>query len=101
MDLIYHITKSDWWNNHSSLDEYGSETLDEEGFIHCSTHDQIEGVLKRYYSNQKGLLLLHIHPTLLKAELRFEVATFGQSFPHVYGKINMNAIVRVEEIVTH
>ncbi len=58
----------------------------------------MEGVLKRYYSDQTDLLLLHIDPTKLTAELKFDLATFGQSFPHVYGKINKDAIVEVEWI---
>ncbi len=101
METIYHITKSSWWNKFSSTDPYESETLNEEGFIHCSTREQVSGVLERYYANQRGLLLLHIKPSLLKAELKYEEATFGQSFPHVYGKINRDAIVKVEEIVNH
>jgi uncharacterized protein (DUF952 family) len=98
MKLIYHITTSDWWNKNSSLNEYASETLNQEGFIHCSTKNQVAGVLKRYYSNQTGLVLLNIDPTKLTAELKFELATFGQSFPHVYGSINKDAIVKIEEI---
>jgi uncharacterized protein (DUF952 family) len=98
MNHIYHITKSNWWNRFSTSDDYESETLREEGFIHCSTREQVEGVLERYYANQKELLLLHINPSLLNTELKYEVATFGQSFPHVYGKINRDAIVKVEAI---
>lgn len=96
--MIYHITTSGWWNKHSLLNEYASETLHQEGFIHCSTRDQVEGVLKRYYANQNDLLLLHIDPILLRAEVKFEVASIGQSFPHVYGDINKDAIVKVETI---
>jgi len=101
MDFIYHITTSNWWNKFTSSDDYESETLREEGFIHCSTLEQVSGVQERYYANQKGLLLLHINPLLLTAELKYEVATFGQSFPHVYGKINRDAIVKVEEVGRH
>lgn len=97
-DFIYHITTSIWWKKFSSAEAYESETLKEEGFIHCSTREQVSGVLERYYANQRGLLLLHIKPTLLKAELKYEIATVGESFPHVYGEIDMNAIVKVEEI---
>lgn len=98
MNLIYHITKSTWWNTFSSTDDYESETLNADGFIHCSTREQVSGVLERYYANQGGLLLLHINPALLKAELKYEVATAGQFFPHVYGKINREAIITLEEI---
>ena len=101
MDFIYHITKSKWWNKFSLADDYESETLNEEGFIHCSTRAQISSVLERYYANQKGLVLLHINPMLLQAELKYEVATNGRSFPHVYGKINRAAVVKVEKMASH
>ncbi len=97
-ELIYHITTSVWWNKLSSANSYATEKLGEEGFIHCSTREQVPATLERYYANQKGLLLLHIDPNLLKAELKFEVSTNGQLFPHVFGEINRVAILKIEEL---
>jgi len=98
MDLIYHITALDWWNKFSKEDHYRSPTLSEEGFIHCSKLHQVDGVLKRYYTNEKDLLLLHINPSDLTSPLKFELPTNGEVFPHVHGTINKSAIVRVESI---
>ena len=98
MDLIYHITALDWWNKFSKEDHYRSPTLSEEGFIHCSKLHQVDGVLKRYYTNEKDLLLLHINPSDLTSPLKFELTTNGEVFPHVHGTINKSAIVRVESI---
>ena len=53
--LIYHITTSAWWDKQSAADSYITETLSDEGFIHCSTHEQVKGTLERYYADQKGL----------------------------------------------
>jgi uncharacterized protein (DUF952 family) len=97
-NLIYHITTSDWWNGQTSFRSYTTQTLREEGFIHCSTLEQIEGTLERYYAHQQGLLLLHIDTSLLQPELKFEQATNGQLFPHVYGEINKSAIVNIEQL---
>jgi uncharacterized protein (DUF952 family) len=96
--LIYHITTLAWWNKQSSANSYTTETLDKEGFIHCSAREQVKGTLERYYTNQKGLLLLHIDPTLLNAELKFEKSTNAEMFPHVFGEINKSAIIKVEEL---
>lgn len=98
-ELIYHITTSAWWNKQSSADSYMTETMDEEGFIHCSTQEQVKGTRERYYANQEGLLLLHIDPTLLKSEMKFEISTNGQPFPHVFGGINWEAIVKIEALL--
>jgi uncharacterized protein (DUF952 family)/N-acetylglutamate synthase-like GNAT family acetyltransferase len=99
IETIYHIVTSAWWSKQSQSNSYRSEALDQEGFIHCSTKDQVAGVLERYYANQKELLLLHINPFLLKTALKFELATNNELFPHVFGEINKEAIIKVEKIV--
>ena len=98
VDLIYHITTLASWTKQLVNDFYTTETLVEEGFIHCSLDDQVKETLERYYANQKGLLLLHIDSTFLKAELKMEESTNGQLFPHVFGKINKDAIVKIENL---
>jgi uncharacterized protein (DUF952 family) len=45
------------------------------------------------------LLLLHINPELLKSELKFEKSTNEELFPHVFGKIDREAIVKTEELL--
>jgi uncharacterized protein (DUF952 family) len=96
--LIYHITNTASWDRQSASELYATESLSEEGFIHCSTSDQVKGTLERYYATQKGLLLLHIDSTLLKAKLKYEESTNGQLFPHVFGNINKDAIVKIENL---
>lgn len=96
--MIYHITSKNWWEGFSNQPFFSSPDLHREGFIHCSTNEQVAATLQRYYANQKELLLLHIDPTLLTAELKYEAATDGQLFPHVYGNINKDAIVNIVEI---
>ena len=81
------------------MNSYESETLGEEGFIHCSTHEQVKGVLERYYAGRTDLLLLHINPELLQAELKFEASTQGDLYPHAYGKINKDAIIKIESLI--
>jgi uncharacterized protein (DUF952 family) len=34
----------------------------------------------------------------LLAELKFELATNGELFPHVFGKLNKSAIVEIEKL---
>lgn len=98
MNLIYHITTEAEWNKQSDSDHFTHMSLDKEGFIHCSTADQVLGVLGRYFEGQDHLLKLSIDPTLLTAELKYEMATIGEKFPHIYGTINKGAIVKVEKI---
>ena len=97
--LIYHIVSVTDWNKFESVDYYEAPSLASEGFIHCSKRNQIEGVLERYYANFTNLLLLHINPLLLAAELKFEQATNQEFFPHVFGRINKNSILEVEGLI--
>ena len=95
---IYHITPLTRWNKFSTSDGYESDSLSDEGFIHCSTRKQVKPVLERYYANETGLVLLHVNPALLTSELKYEVATHGEFYPHVFGKINKEAIFKVEQL---
>lgn len=92
--MIYHITTSEEWNAYR--DTYAPAGYANEGFIHCSTKDQVSGVLERYYAGVENLIVLHIDETKLTAELKYEVATNNELFPHVFGPINKDAVVKTE-----
>ena len=102
--MIYHLTSRQAWREAQSLGEYRAESLESEGFIHCSTETQILPVAEKYYKGQPGILLLRIDPSLLSSELRWEPPSGGspppgvpegELFPHIYGPINLDAIVNV------
>ncbi len=94
---IFHITPTAYWKDYADQSDYSVSTLTAEGFIHCSTHDQIAGTLQRFFAGQKNLVLLHIEPTRLQHPLKYEESD-GKMFPHVYGAINREAIVKVEAL---
>jgi uncharacterized protein (DUF952 family) len=95
--LIYHITTPEIWKKFESEDFYAAESLQTEGFIHCSFDDQLEGVLERYYADAEKVLILTIDTEKLEPLLVNEPSTGGELYPHIYGRINRDAIVKVEE----
>lgn len=98
--IIYHITTPSWWEKWVHLPYYESETLAQEGFIHCcSSMLQVEGVLQRYFVGQANLLLLCIEEDSLKAVIKYEPATDQELFPHIFGAINQDAIIEVKPIL--
>lgn len=99
MNLIYHIVPVADWNRQASNPAYVAESLPTEGFIHLSTREQVAGVLERYYLNVPDLLLLHVDPERLTHELIYELATNNEYFPHLYGPLNKEAVVREEKLV--
>lgn len=107
--MIYHITTSGAWLEARQTGEYRADSLDSEGFIHCSTRAQVLPVAQRFYAGQTGLLLLKIDPARLSSTLRWEPPSGGSPppgvpdgdpFPHIYGPINLDAVVNVYELDT-
>jgi uncharacterized protein (DUF952 family) len=95
--MIYHITTKENWEKALAAGFYEAPSLHTEGFIHNSTAEQVQGVLERYYAGQTNLVLLHIEETKLTAELKYELApSVNEMFPHIFGAINVDAIVKTE-----
>jgi len=70
-------------------------TLAQEGFIHCSYTDQVEGTLERFYGDLDDVVVLTLDPERLDAEVIDEPAEDGTPFPHVYGPLTIGAVVEV------
>ena len=75
----------------------GSKKDLEDGFIHFSGEEQVDGTLKKYYLNQKELMLLKVD-TLKLDHLVWEQASDGNMFPHLYSKLDLSNIVDEFEI---
>ena len=97
--IILHITNPELWNQAQVAGEYRAESLTSEGFIHCSKPDQLAGVVSRYYQGQSGLIVLHIDPGKVQLPIRWENPPgSNEQFPHIYGPLNLNAVVEVKPI---
>jgi uncharacterized protein (DUF952 family) len=97
MDRIYHIVLPDRWEEMAAADEYTADSLATEGFIHCSTADQVERSLNRFYAGVPEVRVLAIDPALLASRLEYE-PSHGELFPHIYGPLNLDAVVSVETV---
>ena len=98
---IYHIVHPSWWETFVNKDYYESETLSEEKFIHLSTLEQVNGTLANYFQGSKRLFLLHIDTSKLTSNLVYEdLFDSGIAFPHLYGRLNKDAIMQVLELLS-
>lgn len=93
--MIYHITTPDAWAQAQSDGAYRAPSLATEGFIHASMLRQITATANKHYARRTGLLLLCIDESRLTAELRYEDLNAGDLFPHVYGPVNLDAVLKV------
>ena len=95
MPLIYHLTDKGAWENARPTGEYAAPSLAEEGFIHCSKDvPQLLQVAARLYPGETDLIVLDVDPDKLSAPLKREPSRSGEIYPHIYGKLNTDAVVR-------
>ena len=98
---IFHIASAAEWRQAQATGSYTTSTrgrtLAEEGFIHASRGDQWQGVRERYYADvTEPLVLLSIDPDLLGSPVIEEaVPGTDETYPHVYGPIDVGAVVTV------
>jgi len=94
--LIYHMLSRSVWEAQPLDRPYRGDTLDSEGFIHCTgAPDLLVEVANRFYRGEGGhFVVLHIDPARVTAEIKWEAAD-GAIFPHIYGPLNMDAVVNM------
>mgnify|MGYP006221497181 FL=1 len=98
LKFVYKIcTKLEWQNIKTKGQLIGSKKDLEDGYIHFSGEDQVEGTLNKFYSNQKDLILLKVD-TLKLDHLIWEQASDGNMFPHLYSSLDISNIVDDFEI---
>ena len=96
--FIYKIcTKSELNDAKDKKKFEGSKKDLDDGFIHFSGEEQVKETLKKYYSNQKDLLLLKVD-TLKLDHLIWEQASDGNMFPHLYSSLDLSNVVDEFEI---
>jgi|GEM_PF-510561 len=93
--MLLHIAERRAWQEAQRSGVYRHPSLEAEGFIHCSTEETIRKVADRFFAGETGLLLLCIHEAALKAEVRWEGPWEGDLYPHVYGPIEIGAVINL------
>ena len=105
--LIYHLVPRSDFTRSCRDGVYRPESLAREGFVHCADERSALAIAADYFSATEGdLLLLQVDLSQLSAETIFEAPApiagggtahleLAASFPHVYGPIELDAIVGV------
>ncbi|MFQ5788287.1 MAG: DUF952 domain-containing protein [Thermodesulfobacteriota bacterium] len=95
MNIVFHITKLEDWERGKVEGEYKADTLESVGFIHCSTAGQLIKIANNFYGCQRDLLLLCIDLSKVRAEIKFEGSEGGERYPHIYGPLNIDSVIKV------
>jgi uncharacterized protein (DUF952 family) len=97
--MIYHIATRQAWEQAQVQGAYSADSLESEGFIHCSTSAQVEGTANRFYHGRGDLVLLHVDDQMLASVLKYENLEGGEVlFPHVYAALPLGAIRAVQKL---
>ncbi|MFF3330525.1 DUF952 domain-containing protein [Streptomyces sp. NPDC002888] len=105
--MIYHLVPFADWN--ALPDQpYTPASLGDDGFVHCSPDERTTlAVANAFYTNApRPLLALVLDEDRLTARLEWEEAVPAPppgaaddvSFPHVFGPLDREAVVRVLEV---
>ncbi len=99
MSYIYHIVNYDQWNKAQEQGFYAPESLKLEGFIHFSKTEQILSVANSFYKGMSGLVILKVDSDRVEARIKIEppleAPSSSEFFPHLYGKLNLDAVKKV------
>ncbi|WP_380163823.1 DUF952 domain-containing protein [Jannaschia sp. R86511] len=104
MAELLHLTEPADWAEAQRAGSYDRSSrglsLGEVGFVHCAWAHQVEAVAARVYGDHEGeLVVLRIDPDRLGVEVVQEAAEpGGETFPHVYAPIPVEAVVGVEPV---
>ena len=90
--MILHITHKHAWDEAMKTGEYRGDTLSTEGFIHCSTLEQVIEVANYLFKGVSDLLLLVIDEHKVTSAIAFEDPGNGKQYPHIYGPLNLDAV---------
>ena len=100
--IIYHIAFRSDWEAGRAAGEYRAPSLADEGFIHASGDAaQLLRVAERLFPNRTDLVALEIDTARLPPDtpVIWEAARSGEVYPHIYGTINPDAVVRVRVLL--
>ena len=101
-DIIFHLSFRADWAVGLAAGDYRAPSLAEEGFIHASADEaQMLRVAARLFAGRTDLLALDVDTERLPEDSPVirEAARSGEIYPHVYGPINPDAVVRVRALV--
>jgi glutathione S-transferase len=105
-EFIYHIALPQHLEQARATGFYTMSTrhatIAQEGYLHASFESQVAGTLERFYRDDPSVCILVIDTgRVVAAGLRVVVEQLGQApepFPHVYGDLPLDAIVRVRQL---
>src|SRR6478609_8082735 len=99
MHTLYKISPAALWREAKRAGVFrGSEADRRDNFIHFSTAAQVAETAAKHFAGQSDLLLISVDAGRLGSALKWEPSRGGALFPHLYGALTPDAVIRVEPL---
>ena len=96
MRKIYKICPASAWREAERQGVFSGSPVDiSDGFIHFSTASQVAETARKHFAGQTGLFLIAVDSDALGDALKWERARNDDLFPHLYGELDLGAVVAV------
>ena len=96
---IYKLVPAALWREAENAGRFTGSAADlRDGFIHFSTAAQLAETAAKHFAGQSDLLLVGADAARLGEALRWEPSRGGALFPHLYGALELAAVIRVEPL---
>ena len=97
--IIYKICDAAAWRAAESAGVFRGAAIDlADGYIHFSSRDQVAETAARHFAGVPDLVLVAVDADALGPALRHEPSRGGALFPHLYGVLQMSAVVSVKPL---
>lgn len=92
--VIYKILLPSQWAEFESAGTFAGSPFDlGDGFIHCSSREQVAQTARRVFGGEPELVVVALDAEALGEKLRWEPApNRGEDFPHIYGDLPMSVV---------
>jgi uncharacterized protein (DUF952 family) len=89
-EMIYKVVRATEWASACETGVFtGSPDDERDGFIHMSSAAQLRTTLEKHFAGEAGLLLVRLDAGGFGPELKWEVSRGGETFPHLYGPLQL------------
>jgi uncharacterized protein (DUF952 family) len=96
---IYKICDAALWRAAERAGAFHGAPVDvAHGYIHFSTAAQVRETAARHFAGVSDLVLAAIDAAALGSALRYEPSRGGALFPHLYGVLDMSAVLWVRPL---
>src|SRR5882672_11299200 len=97
MPTLYKICPAALWREAEREGRLrGSEVDLRDGFIHFSTAAQAAETAAKHFAGQHDLVMVRVDAGKLGDQLKWEHSRGGALFPHLYGDLDLAAVIRVD-----